>query len=56
MAVPARAGLVSLVIAGLPRVGPFRLEEGPRAFAAARGAAREALARPVAEGVVEVSA
>jgi NTE family protein len=56
MAVPARAGLISLVIDGLPRVGPFRLEEGPRAFAAARAAAREALGRPVTSGVVEVSA
>jgi NTE family protein len=46
MAVPARRGLLALVLRHLPRVGPFRLEEGPRAFAAARRAAREALDRP----------
>jgi NTE family protein len=57
MAVPERPGLVSIVIAGLPRVGPFRLAEGPRAFAAARRAAREALGRSApAGGVVGVSA
>src|SRR5262249_21560174 len=28
MTVPSRPGLVALVIAGLPRVGPFRLEQG----------------------------
>ena len=56
MAVPARPGLCSLVIGDLPRVGPFRLEEGPRAFAAARRAAREALGRHAERGVVAVSA
>lgn len=55
MAVPARPGLLSLVIDGLPRVGPFRLEQGPRAFDAARRAAREALGRG-AEAAVNVSA
>ena len=47
MDVPARAGLVALVLGELPRVGPFRLEQGPRAFDAARRAAREALDRPI---------
>jgi NTE family protein len=56
MAVPTRAGLLSLVIDGLPRVGPFRLEQGPRAFAAARRAAQEALGRRVDRGAVQVSA
>jgi NTE family protein len=55
MEVPSRPGLVAVVIDGLPRVGPFRLEQGPRAFEAARRAARLALARPV-EPVVGVSA
>jgi NTE family protein len=54
MAVPTRAGLLSVVIDGLPRVGPFRLEEGPRAFTAARGAAREALDRRAEASVVRV--
>jgi NTE family protein len=47
LAVPARAGMTALVIDALPRVGPFRLPEGARAFEIARRAAREALGRPV---------
>jgi NTE family protein len=54
MSVPRREGLTALVIPGLPRVGPFRLEEGARAFEVARRAAREALDRPVRDAVVEV--
>jgi NTE family protein len=54
MAVPARSGLLAVVIDGLPRVGPFHLEDGPRAFTAARGAAREALGRRADTGVVRV--
>ena len=46
--VPERAGLVPLVIDGLPRVGPFRLDEGPRAFEVARRATRAALDAPPA--------
>jgi NTE family protein len=56
MQIPSRGGLLSLVIAGLPRIGPFRLEEGPRAFAAARRAAREALGQRAEAGVVRVYA
>jgi len=44
--VPSRPGLTALVIRDLPRVGPFRLEQGIRAFEAARKAARVALGRP----------
>jgi NTE family protein len=51
MAVPERDGLTALVIEDLPRVGPFRLEQGPRAFDAARLAARAALDRPAARVV-----
>lgn len=54
LALPRREGLTSLVIQGLPRVGPFRLPEGMRAFAAARAAARAALDAPIADGAVEV--
>lgn len=50
--IPRRANMTSLVVGGLPRVGPFRLEQGAAAFDAARKAAREALDRPIAEGVV----
>jgi NTE family protein len=56
MAVPRRDGLTALVIPGLPRVGPFRLPEGARAFEAARRAAKAALDRPVVDAVVEVPA
>ncbi len=54
--VPARDGLTALVIDNLPRVGPFRLEQGPRAFEAARRAAQAALSRPVAGRAVQISA
>lgn len=52
MEIPSREGLVALVLGELPRVGPFRLEQGPRAFDAARRAARSALERRVEGGVV----
>lgn len=43
---PRRPGMTALVIEDLPRSGPFKLEEGRRAFEAARKAARVALSRP----------
>jgi len=49
--VPRREGLVTLVIEELPRVGPFRLREGARAYEAARRGARAALGRPVGDVV-----
>jgi NTE family protein len=52
---PSRPGLTALVIDGLPRVGPFRLEQGIKAFDAARRAAQVALGRP-ADGVVALTA
>ena len=52
---PSRPGLTALVIHELPRVGPFRLEQGVRAFDAARRAARDALGRRVSD-VVALSA
>jgi NTE family protein len=53
--VPRRAGLVALVIPGLPRVGPYRLGEGLRALRAAREATRTALERPVVGGAVVIA-
>lgn len=47
MPAPTRPGQVALVIEGLPRVSPFRLDAGRLAFEAARRATREALERPV---------
>jgi NTE family protein len=53
---PRRAGLVALVLDGLPRSGPFRLSEGRRAMESARRATRSALDRPVTDGVVRLGA
>jgi NTE family protein len=55
LGIPRREGLVTLVVDDLPRVGPFRLPEGARAFAMARRAARAALDRPVRDGVVRLA-
>ena len=52
MQIPSRASMTTLVIEGLPRVGPFRLPNGAIAFERARNAARVALDRPVTESVV----
>jgi len=49
---PRRPGMVTVVLEGLPRSGPFKLHEGRRAFAAARAAMKRALGRPAAEVVV----
>ncbi len=55
--VPRRANMVTLKIHGLPRSGPFRLDEGRRALSAARAAATRAMAQPIGpDGVVEVEA
>lgn len=50
---PSRPGMVTVVLEGLPRSGPFRLDEGRRAFRAAREAMRRALDRSIDQyGVV----
>jgi NTE family protein len=49
---PRRAGMVTVVLEGLPRSGPFKLEAGRAAFRAAREATRRALDRPITDGVV----
>jgi NTE family protein len=51
-----RTGMVTLVIENLPRAGPFRLQEGRRAFRAAREATWRALEAPVENGRVVLSA
>ncbi|MCB9635372.1 MAG: patatin-like phospholipase family protein [Sandaracinus sp.] len=43
LAVPGREGQIAVVVDGLPRVSPFDLEAGPRAFEATRAATRRAL-------------
>jgi NTE family protein len=47
---PSRPGLLGLVIADLPRSGPFKLHEGRRAFRVAREATKRALDRTVGDG------
>jgi NTE family protein len=45
--VPDRRGLQAIALAGLPRLGPFRLARGRDAMELAAAGAREALERPV---------
>ncbi len=52
--IPSRAGLVALSVAGITRPGPFALDKGKAAFAEARRATEQALARPVEGGHVAV--
>lgn len=52
--VPSRPNLIALVIDTLPRVGPFRLEQGIRAFDIGAKAAKEALDQPIHGAVVRV--
>ena len=54
MEVPARDNLVSLVLDGLARSGPFRLEVGRQALREASEATWRALDRPVNGGMVSV--
>jgi NTE family protein len=53
---PKRPGLVALVLDGLPRSGPFRLQDGVRALGAARRATQVALQQRIDDGVVRISA
>ena len=57
LALPRRAGMVTLVIDRLPRSGPFRLDAGREALARARVATERALDTRISDdGVVRVSA
>ncbi|NOY90661.1 MAG: patatin [Deltaproteobacteria bacterium] len=51
---PRRAGTISVVLEGLPRVGPFRLSEGVCAHRVARDATRRILDRPLSGSVLHV--
>ena len=54
--IPRRPGMVTLVLEGLPRSGPFRLAEGRRAYRVAKEATLRALDRPIpADGIVRVA-
>jgi NTE family protein len=48
LTIPARPNLTALVLRDLPRSGPFRLENGPRAFEAAYRRTCDALDGPAA--------
>jgi len=54
--VPRRAGMVALVIDGLPRSGPFKLDAGRAALELAREATLRALDAPIVDDVVRLSA
>ena len=56
IAIPRRPGLCALVLDGLPRVGPFRLEQGAVALDRARVGAMRALDRPIEDGGARVAA
>ena len=56
LALPARPGLLSLVLEDLPRVGPFRLPVGTQAFERARAATRRALDQRVVDDSVRLTA
>ncbi|HVV88421.1 MAG TPA: patatin-like phospholipase family protein, partial [Kofleriaceae bacterium] len=52
LALPRRPALVTLVLADLPRSGPFKLDAGRRALELAREATDRALDQPILDDVV----
>ncbi len=54
MEIPSRVGMTTVVVEALPRVGPFRLAQGVRAFDAARRGMKRALGQPIERDVVRV--
>jgi NTE family protein len=56
LTMPRRAGMVTLVIDGLPRSGPFKLDAGRRALELAREATLRALDSPIVDDVVRIAA
>ena len=48
LSIPTRPNLIAVVLGDLPRLGPFRLRDGLRAFTLARARARSALSAPAA--------
>lgn len=53
--VPRRRGMVTVVLQGLPRSGPFRLDAGRQALRAAREAMKRALDEPIDDDVVSAA-
>ena len=54
LVLPSRPDMVTLVIEGLPRANPFRLEAGRQALEVARLATERALGLPIVDNVVRV--
>jgi NTE family protein len=52
--IPTRPGMVTLVLEGLPRSGPFKIPAGHQALALAREATKRALDQQIVDGVVRV--
>lgn len=53
LAIPRRAKMTTIVLADLPRVGPFRLAVGARAFEEARRGMKRALRAPIDDAMVQ---
>ena len=54
LAIPRRPGMVTLVLDGLPRSGPFKIPAGHRALELAREATKRSLDAEIVDGVVRV--
>lgn len=54
--VPRRPGMITVVLDGLPRSGPFKLDAGRQAFRAAREATKRALDEKIGDGIVIAAA
>jgi NTE family protein len=55
LAIPKRKDMVTLVLEGLPRANPFRLDEGRRAMDLARVATERALDLPIVDDIVRLT-
>ncbi len=54
LALPRRPGMVTLVLDGLPRSGPYKIDAGHRALDVAREATKRALDMPIVDGLVRL--
>ena len=54
LAIPRRAGMVTLVLDGLPRSGPYKIPAGHQALALAREATKRALDMTIVDGLVRL--
>jgi NTE family protein len=54
MTIPKRRNVVTLVLSGLPRSGPFKLDRGREALGVAREKTKRAMEAPIVDGVVRI--